>query len=127
MVTNEAQKEKMDAIEMYLAGRKEERENKIKTRNVRDYERKRKRAARRSHHLGLYKVAKGCHNCGYKDNPTALFFYHIKNDRSVKVASAMFNCTIKKLFKEIRKTKLTCANCSSIFTEERRKNRYQCQ
>jgi len=122
MVTNEAKKEKIDAVELYLLERRKTKFDKKKLKNKRDYEKKQQRAERRNYHLNLYKIAKGCHNCGYKEHPIALYFFHTDNDRSVGVSSALFNCTLKKLFKEIRKTKLTCANCTSIFTAKRRRD-----
>lgn len=122
MVTKET--EKIDAVELYLLERRKTKFDKKKLKNKRDYEKKQQRAERRNHHLNLYKIAKGCHNCGYKEHPIALYFFHTYNDRNVGISSALFNCTIKKLFKEIRKTKLTCANCTSIFTAQRRKEYY---
>jgi hypothetical protein len=121
MVNNEAQQEQMDAVELYLLERRKLKLDKKSLKNKQDYEKKRKRAERRNHHLSLYKTAKGCHNCGYKDHSVALYFFHVNNNRNVGIASALFNCTLKKLFKEIRKTKLTCANCTAIFTAQRRK------
>lgn len=80
---------------------------------------------RRRRHINRYKVLKGCQHCGYNDNPVALDFHH-SGDKVGGVAG-MLTHTRKKLFTEIRKCTVLCANCHRVEHErEKREKREEC-
>jgi hypothetical protein len=73
-----------------------------------------KKRKRRVYWLAKYKVAKGCTICGYNEHPAALDFDH--TDPTTKqcggvraMLSGMYS--LKRVFEEIRKCTLMCANC----------------
>ncbi len=118
---DEASQEKMEAVDLYLEERHRVKKEKDKARYRRAFVKKKDRAERRYYHLSKYKMAKGCHICGYNTNPRALYFHHLHKKRGVKIAVAM-RLGLHKLFKEIRVTKVTCANCTAIMLGEREKD-----
>ena len=65
--------------------------------------------------LNRYKVAKGCHVCGYNKHAAALDFHHPerKNGRK-KGVSFMKTHALKKLMAEVRKCEVICSNCHRI-------------
>jgi len=72
------------------------------------------RESRRRRHLNRYKKLKGCSHCGYDKNPIALDFHHVdKNDKRKGVAG-MLSHSRRKIFDEIRKCIILCANCHRI-------------
>ena len=71
---------------------------------------------RRKYWLNLYKLRKGCANCGYDASPYALDFDHIDGSTKLGNPSHMFLYTLKKLMAEIRKCRLLCRNCHGIRT-----------
>lgn len=111
---NEASEEKMDAVDLYLEERRRVKAEKSKERWRRANAKKRHRVKRRQHHLTSYKVAKGCQRCGYNQHPSALYFYH-PNGKNMKIAKAI-EYSLATLFRELRKTQVTCANCTAIIT-----------
>lgn len=77
---------------------------------------KEKRRKRRRERLNTYKVKKGCSICGYNSNPLALQFDHIYPQTKLKEVSKLIGGDLKKIFKEIRKCRVLCANCHMILT-----------
>lgn len=73
------------------------------------------RRKRRRRWLNKYKEAKGCEICGYNLNGVAMDFDHL--DRAQKLfnpSSRYLNSSLKKIFAEIRKCRILCANCHRI-------------
>jgi len=117
---NEASQEKMDAVDLYLAECRRVKAEKKQARWRRANAKKRDRVKRRQRHLTSYKLAKGCQRCGYNQHPSALYFYHV-NGKNMKIAKAI-EYSLSTLFKELRKTMVTCANCTAIITAGRKKD-----
>lgn len=117
---NEAFKEKLDAVDLYLAECRRVKAEKSKERWRRANAKKRDRVRRRQRHLTSYKLAKGCQRCGYNQHPSALYFYHPK-EKNMKIAKAM-EYSLTTLFKELRKTIVCCANCVAIATSKSKSN-----
>jgi len=68
-----------------------------------------------------YKTFCGCIDCGYKDNPVALQFDHVRGLKKDNVSSLVSQCFSMQVIKEeIRKCEVRCANCHSIVTHSRR-------
>ncbi len=65
--------------------------------------------------LGIYKMMSGCVDCGYRGDPRALQFDHV---RGVKLGtvSSMLTCSWKRIVAEIEKCEIRCANCHMIKT-----------
>lgn len=118
---NEAYKEKLDAVELYLAECRRVKAEKKQARWRRANAKKRDRVRRRQRHLTSYKLAKGCQRCGYNQHPSALYFYHV-NGKNMKIAKAI-EYSLATLFKELRKTMVTCANCVAIATAKSKTNK----
>ena len=72
--------------------------------------------ARRKRRLDLIKTSKGCVDCGYNDDPVALQFDHIDRNDKTGTVSQMILHNLKKLFAEIKKCEIRCANCHMIKT-----------
>lgn len=70
-----------------------------------------KKRERRRHWLNYYKTRKGCSECGYCKYPEALHFDHLDQKEKHREVSSMFGSNLKKLFAEIRKCRVMCANC----------------
>lgn len=90
--------------------------NKTKKNNP-EYQRYRR--GRRMKWLNLYKTGKGCELCGYNKNGVALDFDHL--DPSIKEfnpSSRSLTVSLKRLFIEIRKCRILCANCHRIETQK---------
>ena len=65
--------------------------------------------------LGIYKLWVGCHDCGYRDDPRALQFDHVRGVK-LKAVSAMVTYSLEHLIAEIEKCDVRCANCHIIKT-----------
>lgn len=73
------------------------------------------RRKRRQRWLNWYKTKKGCEECGYNENGVALDFDH--RDPSQKlfnVSSRSLTMSLKRIFQEIRKCRILCANCHRV-------------
>lgn len=57
-----------------------------------------------------YKIAHGCVDCGYCNNPAALHFDHITGAKSFGIGT---NMSLKRIKEEIQKCVVRCANCHS--------------
>jgi hypothetical protein len=118
---NEASKEKLDAVELYLSERRRIKAEKTQAKWRRANAKKRAKYKRRQHHLARYKLAKGCHRCGYNQHPSALYFYHV-HGKNMKIVKAV-EYSLATLFKELRKTIVCCANCVAIATSKTNKSK----
>lgn len=70
--------------------------------------------------LDYLKMKCGCKICGYKENPFALQFDHVKGKKT-KDVSKMVTYSLKTLMAEVRKCRVLCANCHMIHTITGRK------
>lgn len=71
--------------------------------------------------VNRYKLLVGCVDCGYKKNPYALQFDHIKGTKFKEISRLVAEVySIKLIKEEIRKCEVRCANCHAIITQERR-------
>lgn len=68
--------------------------------------------------VNVYKLEKGCVDCGYKDNPVALDFDHLPEfEKKHNVSNlARSNAAPETLWAEIAKCVVRCANCHRIIT-----------
>ena len=66
------------------------------------------------------KTSRGCSKCGYNAHPAALDFNHLDpTTKSFSVAEAFRNqCGREKIFNEIAKCEVMCANCHRVHTYE---------
>jgi hypothetical protein len=71
--------------------------------------------------LNHVKMKCGCSICGYRENALALQFDHIGS--KTKQVSHMVLHSLVNLFKEVRKCRILCANCHSIYTDRRNNGR----
>jgi len=77
------------------------------------------KAAKRRKKIGLLKMKYGCIDCGYNAHPAALHFDHIDREKKDNnVGKLVYNKSLKRIFREIRKCEIRCANCHSIKTIE---------
>lgn len=77
------------------------------------------RRHRRLYWLRKYKEAKGCAICGYNKNGVALDFDHLdRQQKKFLPSSRNMGLTIKRIFSEIRKCRVLCANCHRIHSYE---------
>ena len=68
-----------------------------------------------------YKVKQGCVDCGYNKNPYALEFDHIPGVKKVfNIGEKIGAYSKEKIWAEISKCEVVCANCHAIRTENRR-------
>lgn len=75
----------------------------------------RKQYHRRKHWIDKYKVACGCEVCGYNSHPAALDFDHINpEEKEFLIPRLLGRGNLKRLFREIRKCRVLCANCHRI-------------
>lgn len=94
---------------------------KVKEYRRQGYEdRGRKKWRRRLYWIYKYKTSKGCVSCGYNQDGVALDFDHLKEDEKLfSVGTRIPSMDLKKLFTEIRKCQILCANCHRIKTYRR--------
>lgn len=70
--------------------------------------------------LGEVKLTAGCCDCGYNKHPHALQFDHRPGEEKVHEVSNMRGHGWPKVWAEIEKCDVVCANCHAIRTEARR-------
>lgn len=80
--------------------------------------RDRNRANAKRKVLDEYKLKHGCIDCGYNENADALEFDHVKGNK-LKTVSAMCYSSWDKIWAEIAKCEIRCANCHAIITKHR--------
>lgn len=73
---------------------------------------------RNAQFLADYKLARGCVDCGYKENVYALEFDHVQPQRW-SIANLLGNS--KRLHSELELCEVVCSNCHSIRTQTRRR------
>jgi hypothetical protein len=88
---------------------------------ARDYRRKHRNRydwlrERRTYWLNRYKTYTGCESCGYNGHPHALDFHHENPTEKTARVSELRTGNLKKLFQEIRKCVVLCANCHRVET-----------
>src|SRR6266550_2729034 len=71
------------------------------------------RATRLRRWLDSYKISVGCIDCGYKQNPAALHFDHVRGEKKLNVSFAK---SVSQAQTEITKCEVRCANCHAIRT-----------
>ena len=77
------------------------------------------RAADRRAMVDDMKVAAGCADCGYNENPVALDFDHVRGEKIGAIGN-LVRGRLDKLMAEIKKCEVVCSNCHRIRTQERR-------
>lgn len=78
-------------------------------------EKYRKQYHRRKRWIDKIKTAGGCSSCGYKEHPAALDFDHRNPDeKEFLIPHRLGRSSLKRLFKEIRKCRILCANCHRV-------------
>jgi len=71
--------------------------------------------------LNKIKMETGCIKCGYKEHPVALDFDHIDSaTKEFTIGTAYTSVSLKRLYKEIDKCQVLCANCHRIKTFQSR-------
>jgi hypothetical protein len=67
-----------------------------------------------------YKLAAGCADCGYDENPVALEFDHLPGFvKLFNIGEQIGNLSMESIWAEIAKCDVVCANCHNIRTSER--------
>jgi hypothetical protein len=86
----------------------------------REYMKQWSRERRKRNHKLLedYKLERGCQDCGYREHPAALEFDHVIGTKVANVS--MLLGQEKKLWEEVAKCEVVCANCHNIRTHNRR-------
>lgn len=70
---------------------------------------------RRKRHIDKIKLKAGCQDCGYNSHPAALDFDYIDpQEKEFLIPRFLGRTNLKRLFKEIRKCRILCANCHRI-------------
>jgi hypothetical protein len=67
-----------------------------------------------------YQLEKGCADCGYKGHPAALEFDHVNGVKLFNIGEQIGSYSREKLWEEIAKCDVVCANCHAIRTSTRR-------
>lgn len=77
-----------------------------------------KKRTKRRYWLDKYKIKKGCIDCGYNEHAVVLQWDHRDIfEKSFEIGSAISsNYNLRKLFSELRKCDIVCANCHVIRT-----------
>jgi hypothetical protein len=66
--------------------------------------------------INAYKLARGCIDCGYNDDPRALDFDHRDPSLKVRGVAMMLTFSWAKIVAELDKCDVRCANCHRIKT-----------
>jgi hypothetical protein len=67
-----------------------------------------------------YQLEKGCMDCGYKAHPAALEFDHLPGtEKLFNIGEQIGSYSREKLWEEIAKCDVVCANCHAIRTANR--------
>ena len=81
--------------------------------------RERGRAAMYASAVAIWKLERGCADCGYDEDPAALDFDHVSGMK-LGAVSRMLNQAIDRILDEIEKCEVVCANCHRVRTVSRR-------
>lgn len=82
-------------------------------------QRRRDSIAQRQGMIDVIKLSSGCVDCGYNGHPEALDFDHIEDNKSAQIAD-LVSSSLDRLFEEIAKCEVVCANCHRVRTAIRR-------
>ena len=82
-------------------------------------ERDRLRADEKRAALAAYKVIQCCVDCGYNDDARALEFDHIPGSEKIQSVASMMYKSWDKIWDEVAKCEVVCANCHAIRTMDR--------
>lgn len=78
-------------------------------------------AERKTQEVSDYKMAKGCADCGYSTHPAALEFDHLPGSvKSFNIMEKVGSYSREKIWAEISKCEVVCANCHAVRTATRR-------
>lgn len=78
-----------------------------------------RRAVRRAE-IDAYKLARGCTDCGYNKHPSALQFDHLPGtEKLFNIGKEGIVIKRERLYAEIAKCEVVCANCHVIRTVTR--------
>jgi len=67
---------------------------------------------RRKHSLNIYKVTQGCSKCKARLPACCFDFHHVDGkDKDFHIAQVAGGVSLKRLFEELRKCIVVCANC----------------
>lgn len=69
--------------------------------------------------LGVYKVEKGCVDCGYNEDARALEFDHLPGSDKTRTVASLLYASWNRVWEEIAKCEVVCANCHAIRTMDR--------
>lgn len=76
---------------------------------------------KRKRWIDVIKQGYGCQHCGYREYSCALDFDHINRaDKEFLIPRFLGRTTLKRLFKEIRKCQILCANCHRVHSQKQR-------
>ena len=81
--------------------------------------------SRRYEKINAYKLAKGCIDCGYADNPVALDFDHRDQGLKILGVAAMLTYAWPKIVAELDKCDVRCANCHRVKTYMMHQSQYR--
>lgn len=70
--------------------------------------------------LRQYKLDKGCSDCGYRAHPEALQFDHADGAEKLFNIGETAHISLPRLWAEVEKCEIVCANCHAIRTATRR-------
>jgi hypothetical protein len=74
---------------------------------------------RRKRWIDKIKLSAGCEICGYKEHPAALDFDHKNPDeKEFLIPRFLGRGNIARLFREIRKCRVICANCHRVHSRD---------
>jgi hypothetical protein len=79
----------------------------------------RERVKLRRIQIDIYKMARGCADCGYNVAPEALDFDHEEPSLKIKDISSMMNHGWDKVLAELEKCTIRCACCHRIKTHRK--------
>jgi hypothetical protein len=69
----------------------------------------------------VYKLEHGCADCGYSKHPAALEFDHRPGENKLfNIGEKVGSYSLEKIWAEVAKCDVVCANCHAIRTVERR-------
>jgi hypothetical protein len=81
----------------------------------------RERRAYIQHIVNDIKIQLGCIDCGYNTNAIALDFDHVKGQKNFGISKAISRAySLEKIFSEIEKCEVRCANCHRVVTLQRK-------
>lgn len=66
-----------------------------------------------------YKVEQGCADCGYDSHHAALEFDHLPGVEKTRTVASLFYCSWERIWAEIAKCEVVCANCHAMRTMQR--------